>query len=880
MARRYPGRGKVGCAMLSVGDAAVHTVDHGMTRTKGLMLVITAGVAAVGALSVGVRGSNGVPSLPVDFLSWRQAPFGGQTEAIDAGDFNEDGHVDLVVMNGAILELLLGDGTGNFGAPLVRRRGGSGRTRVVARDLNGDGHLDVAVAYRSGAVWLFEGDGAGELSDGVPVDTGGTPGDLVATDVDGDGDLDLVVALLGGSVTGHVQLLRNDGRGGFSLDGPAVEAGILPRRITAGDFDGDGFPDVAVTNEFGKTATVLFNDGSGRFGDRLTLTTTPNLDFPSPFPITAGDVNGDGRDDLLVGNGLFDVAFSGSGGLVKDSVDIRFGNGALFLAEEGRGFGEPIFLPLDNAPRELRLVDIDGDGQLDIASGGVWGILTLLNRDGTFSKVASAPAHIGEATMAVADFNNDGRVDFILGRLSPRVDVYLQQPDGQFPVPFRLRTEQNPDLPEQFFQPTHAVAADVNNDGIIDLVTTTGQGETIVTFLGRGGGDFGPPLSTIVGRQTSWFVVADFTGDALLDVALTSIQSGEVFLELFARDATGLFSFRENIGPPIGPPGGYGRVACADFNADGQPDVAAFIRRFDSVGTDVFINEGGGSFGRSASLVATNFPFSIEATDLDGDSHADLVLQGSRAVSTFLGRGDGTFGEEVRTATPTGGGVTGVALADFDEDGWIDLALSQSAGREDPFGNFWLRGDGRGGFHDPIFLTPEHAGLTTQGSFVGAMTAADFNDDGHQDIAVASFEGVTIFQGYGNGNFVRSPYFAMVTGCGGSCPLTAADLNGNGLIDLTTPSSSYTEEGKSAVGLTLLFNTTRPAASLCTGDCDGGGVVTIGELLRAVNIALGAASLDTCSPADANADEQVTVSELVGAISSALRGCQPTLGAR
>ncbi len=847
------------------------------------VLVLTGAFAAALVRSSPQPASN----RPVDFLTSKQFPYGVQSFSIEAADFNDDGYDDLAVLDGGFLVLLLNDGHGAFSAPLLHRTGGTEARQLVTRDFNHDGMTDVGVCYADGDVWVFLGDGQGGLSVGQKFATGGSPTSCVTTDFDGDGNLDLAVALAGGSVTGRAQFMRNDGNANFAPMGPAVPIGRAPVRITAGDFDGDGHPDVAATNQFDGTVTVLFGDGTGHLSGALALSTVPPtsttgeaavipLGPPLPFGVAAGDINGDGRDDLVVADGVYN--FRGGGGpagdplrgspqasaLLDQEPRIPYGNAALFLAVENRGFSAPIFLPADNQPHDVRVLDADGDGRRDIVAGGL-GVLTFIaGRDGQFIRRGSTLNPSIGVALTSADFDHDGHMDFALVGGATRVDVYFGTGGGQLAHPFYLQTEARPESGVQF--PTQVAAADLNNDHIVDLVTTTGPGNTIVSFLGNGEGDFTLPVTSGVGRPTSWFALADLDDDGYTDVALVSSENNRNVLDLFLGDGHGHFK----AGPRISSDLEEGRVQVADFNNDGRPDLVAVALRFDPGfnGAEVFLNSGSGSFLRTASLSTNKGTVDVLVGDVNNDKRVDVVLlNGNQPLSVFLGNGDGTFSGERLVPVITNGGVVGAALADFDEDGFLDLALSQGVGSStDVFGAFWLQGDGHGGFVNPIHLTPEYAGLVEQSTFIGGVSAADFNGDGHADIAVADGGGVTFFQGDGRGAFAHaSPFFAMKT-VGVGPHLTVADLNGDGLLDLTSPAQGFLEKDfTAAVQFTLLFNNTAPAR-IVAGDADCDETVQQSDLTALTRRLFSRLYRPACVGADANGDTQTTAADLTAII--------------
>ena len=228
-------------------------------------------------------------------------PVGQDGDAIAIGDFNGDGHPDLAVGSvnaagtaGAVV-ILLNDGSGGFtvhgyGPPLDIVA-----DSIAVGDFNGDGALDVALVGQIGGVTVLLNDGAGNLTMDNTFTTGNLPRAVVAADFNGDGKMDLATAnggFFGSPATASI--LLGDGKGGFA---PNVEVptGVQGRAITAGDFNGDGYPDLAVANLGDDTTSILLNNGHGVFSPGSTLATVG-----SPEGITTGDFDGDGRLDVAV----------------------------------------------------------------------------------------------------------------------------------------------------------------------------------------------------------------------------------------------------------------------------------------------------------------------------------------------------------------------------------------------------------------------------------------------------------------------------------------------------------------------------------------------------------------------------------------------------
>jgi hypothetical protein len=240
------------------------------------------------------NGTGGLSNAAGSPITTGTSPWGGA-----AADVNNDGLVDLIIPNygSSTVSILLGNGSGGFTAAAAVTVSGS-PSYVAAGDFNQDGKLDFAASESvAGAVGVFLGNGSGGFSQatGSPIATGSNPLAIVAADFNGDGILDIASENSGG---GSVSILLGNGSGGFT-SAPAVGVGSGPGGLAAADFNGDGFVDLVSGNESSANINVLLGNGSGGFsnasGSPITVGNVPW--FPAP-----GDFDGDGYLDLAIPN--------------------------------------------------------------------------------------------------------------------------------------------------------------------------------------------------------------------------------------------------------------------------------------------------------------------------------------------------------------------------------------------------------------------------------------------------------------------------------------------------------------------------------------------------------------------------------------------------
>jgi uncharacterized protein (TIGR03437 family) len=636
-------------------------------------------------------GDNTVTALLGDgtggFTTAPASPFtaGLKPCSVAVADFNGDGIPDLATANsgGNTVTLLFGNGLGGFnGATGSPFPAGSKPFALAVGDFNGNGMPGLAVANSGGntvtlllntlsalnvefsSLSLYGVVGQTATAS-IPVSVSSPVGGstyaissnqpwLTLNPVSNPTGASAIVhlaastaSLVAGVYTGMVRYTAPNffaAATGVTLNvaapsgtlGPAAASpfmvGASPQSVTAGDFNGDGAPDLVTANSSDNTVTVLLGDGAGGF---RPASGSPFPAGMNPVSVAVADFNGDGIPDIVSAN---------TGG---NNVTVLLGDGAGgFMAANGSPYA------VGSEPLSVAAGDFNGDGNQDlvVANYGDRNLTVLLGDGaGGFTPAAHSPIAVGSnpRSIAVADFNGDGNPDLVTATAANAAVVLLGNGSGEFAVAGVA--------PVGFF-PQSVVVADVNGDGKPDIVTANSGSNSVTVLLGNGSGGFsaasGSPIT--VGMNPQSVVVADINGDARPDIVTVNLNDNTVTILL----GNGGGGFTAAPGSPFAAGATPYAVAAADFNGDGRGDIAIT----DEGGSGVTVLLGAAATTNSVLTTAggltvaygASIPLTLKVTLPSGGFNAPA------GMATFMDSGT-AIGNAAQTATPYTFAATGLA---------------------------------------------------------------------------------------------------------------------------------------------------------------------------------------------------------------------------
>jgi 6-phosphogluconolactonase (cycloisomerase 2 family) len=567
----------------------------------------------------------------------------------------------------------------------------------------------------------------------------------------------------------------------FIFDTGIIGEGANPNSLAVGDLDGDGDRDAVVAVILGDPGiTVMRNNGNKSFSKTVNYPVASGSSFTAPQDVQLANIDGDGDLDVV----------GTVGSLSTTKLYVWRNNGDATLAN-------PLIIPTNDYSSKLAVADLNGDGFPDVAIANenynsTAGFTVHLHNGQTgaaagFTAPVFTAINAAATDIAAADLNNDGHVDLAVSAGDLR--VFLNNGNGTFAP----GSSYNPALNAQY-KGTTLATADLDNDGDVDLVGSgyyeqgsTGTSQGAYTVLkNNGNGTFG--TATVYSLNLFTYLpkdleAADLNADGFADIFATnpSGRTPEGWVLLMSNGQGGFQA------PKLFSTGQWTySIAAADVDNDGDPDVLTASR--DSNALALFENQGNGAFRELTLYQLGTFNDATVSADIDNDGDIDIVTNNETDVSSNQGlvmvsknNGNGTFAQAVSYPQPRD--YFDTKLRDLNGDNFVDLVFGPDG--DAPayhLGYAFNRGDGT--FDPTVVLQMNSCGE-------GTVDAADLDNDGDRDIVFTEEQTcaggaparIFIYRNDGAAGFVnlrQIPFF------GGPQDLGLADLDRDGKIDIVT----------------------------------------------------------------------------------------------
>jgi hypothetical protein len=714
----------------------------------------------------------------VDFTS------GTSPRGAALGDFDGDGRVDAAVVNAGSNSISVFRNTSTGGsidasafAQRVDLSTGTNPWGVAVGDIDGDGKLDLAVTDAGGdSVSVFRntstsgGITTGSFASRVKFATGESPMGIAIRDLDGDGKPEIALVNYH-SVT--LSVFRNTSEIGSlttssfagRIDFPAPQY-TTPQSIAIGDLDGDGKPDIAVGNYNGNTLSVFRNSSDPWSIPRFAFTRSDFITGRNPFSVSIGDLDGDGAADVVVSD------------YQCDSISVYRNRSAIGSIQ----FDPRADFPAGTSPASAGIADIDGDGLPDIVvtnyNAGSMSILHNVSVSGSITSSSFSPrvdfataSHPGE--IAVGDIDNDGKPDLLVpdgygNSLSVFRNIIMSPPtiDSSWPMfgpvgmPVNITGKNFGTTPADNTVYFGAVKAAISNASSGSLTVTVPAGATY------------SPISVTTGGLTAY--------------------SGKPFVVSFPnpdRLDSSFFAAPVDIDTPTKP----ADVAIADLDADGKPDL--IIANGDSNFISVMRNMSGSrprsqiSFAPRVDYAVGRGASAVRVADLDGDGWLDIVVCNTLQNSITVLQNKCTPGTIVPGSftraldVPVLRAPRSLAIGDIDQDGKPDIAV----GNYDSNCVSLLRNVTVPSANPSVRFAP-HVDLPLN-TVARSLALSDLDNDGKPDLLalgwrLAVMRNSSACGSIGQGSFATEVDLPIAGSYGWSICVAAGDLDGDARADI------------------------------------------------------------------------------------------------
>jgi hypothetical protein len=718
---------------------------------------------------------------------------GGNPCGVVIGDIDGDGKSDLTVANiiSGTVSIFRNTSTvgtitsGSF-ASRIDFASGSQPRYLTLGDIDADGKPDLVVTNQiSSTISVFRNTStsgsitSGSLAAKVDFATGSGPQGIAIGDLDGDSKLDLVVTN-GNSST--ISIFRNTSTtGSITPASFAAKVDFIsssgPFLVDIGDFDGDGKPELAVSNLTAGTISIFRNTSTS--GSITINSFAAKVDFStgtSPIGIAIGDFDGDGKPDLSVTNSNsstvsvfrnaifgppFISGFTPTSGPAGTTVTITGNNFSPIIASNYVWFG---------AVRATVTAATISQLTVTVPGGATYEPIIVTNVTNGLSVCSATPFCVtfpSSQTINSASFAS--KVDFQTGTT-----------------------------------PYYDAISDLDGDGKPDLVVVNYAGNSVSVFrnISTTGSISTASLATridfITGTSPSNIAIADIDGDGKPDMAVTNYNSNTVSVfrntSISGSITTGSFAARVDFPTGANP----NSVSFGDVDGDGKTDMV--VSNYSGNSVSIFDNTGSagsitsGSFAARVDFNSGINPNGVVITDIDGDLKPDLAVvnAGSNTISLF--RNISSYGSITTSSFApkvdfmTGSQPRNLAIGDIDGDGKQDLVIpNYSSNTVSVFKNTSTTGFVNAGSLATRVDFPT-------GSAPNNVSLGDLDGDGKPDMAVANYSGNTVSvlrNNYTSGSITAGSFEAKVDYSAGTGPsgVVIGDIDKDGKPDLSVINS-------------------------------------------------------------------------------------------